>query len=307
MTQVLTPVDDGKGNNDPSPQLESSSKEKKIDNFRSKKYVLTIHNYNDAIIGRLKMLCKKCKEYIFGREICPTTQTPHLQVYLKFKNDVWRDSIKKDLEWDGFIVGAKGKPWQNFKYCSKDKDFETNMSYTVKPTPLPVKVISELRLFQKDIENILLKPVNEKKLIVIYDQIGQLGKTDLLKYLVNKYKFPFSYGGKCADVINLIFNNREYYECTENAIAAFNFGRETDMDKISYKAFEQISDGMISNTKFETGCFIMNCPHVLIMCNNLPNLKKVTSNRWIIYTINENFELVPWIDPSLGPRESLLD
>lgn len=268
-----------------SPSL---PKKKKEDNFRSKKYVLTIHDYNDTILSNLKLLSKDCVDYIWGKEICPTTNRPHLQVFLQFKNSRYRTAVKAciDKNWDGYCVGAKGKPYANFKYCSKDKDFCTNMKFKPVPIPIPLELITDLLPFQKSIDKIVDEPVRKKKIIVFLDKVGQLGKTEMMKYLVNKHGCPFSYGGKCSDVINLIFNNKEYFLCTRNAIAIFNFGRETDMDKISYKALEQISDGAISNTKFETGSFIMNCPHIFIFCNNMPNLKKLTSSRFIIYEIN---------------------
>jgi len=56
---------------------------------------------------------------------------------------------------------------------------------------------------------------------------------------------------------------------------------------------ETISDGAISNTKFEAGCFVMNKPHIFVFANCLPVFKEMTSERWIIKTI-KNMELIDY-------------
>lgn len=247
-------------------------------------WCFTFNNYSDPIIEEFQdIIKKKCKIGFFNKEVGKKNGTPHLQGYLEF--------IKKDRPLNQFPVGArwakaKGNKDQNFKYCNKEcvsGDMTFIHGYKLKP---PIKVIKELRPFQEELVKILLGPVNEGKVIWIYDKKGQLGKTELLRYLYLKYQMPFSYGGKASDIINLVFNHKEYLLENDKAVMIYNFGRNTDNEKISYKSMEQISDGCISNTKFETGCFICNKPHVLVLANCTPKMNALTEDRWLIKTIN---------------------
>jgi|UniRef100_UPI0040488E17 hypothetical protein len=266
----------GEGNNISSPSKQISA---------AVSWCFTFNNYSDEIIQKFQSSIKeKCKLGFFNKEV-GKSGTPHLQGYIEF--------LKKSRPLKIFPDGAhwskaKGNKDANFKYCSKDA-MDTGMSfiygYKIKPV---IKVIKELRPFQKDIEDILLGPVNDGKIIWVYDEEGQLGKTELLRYLYVKYQMPFTYGGKASDIVNLVFNHKDYLLDNDKAVMIYNFGRDVDNDKISYKSMEQISDGCISNNKFETGCFICNKPHVLVLANCLPKMSAMTSSRWIIKTINKD-------------------
>ena len=110
-----------------------------------------------------------------------------------------------------------------------------------------------------------------------------------------KHGAVFSYGGKKSDIINLVFNNKKYLIEKKNTIMFYNFPREIDNKCISYDSMEQIKDGCISNTKFEAGCFCCNAPHIIVFANCLPNLSKLTIDKWVIKTIDPiNFSLMDY-------------
>jgi len=257
-------------------------------------WCFTFNNYTEEIVLEFQSsIGKKCKLGFFNKEV-GESGTPHLQGYIEL--------LTKGRPLNMFPLGchwakAKGNRDQNYKYCSKDAHEDImSFSYGYKKKPI-IKTITELRPFQKEIEDYLLGPVNEGKIFWVYDEKGQLGKTELLRYLFIKHGMPFTYGGKAADIVNLVFNHKEYLLGEDRAVMIYNFGRDTDNNKISYKSMEQISDGCISNTKFETGCFVCNKPHVLVLANCLPNIQSMTSNRWIIKTINNELALEDYIEP----------
>lgn len=274
------------GGNNISPALlqKSNIPEKKVQVAPAIGWCFTFNNWTDEIVPKFQEIIKKsCRLGFFNKEV-GESGTPHLQGYIELKNKGRPlEMFPKGAHW----AKSKGNQDQNFKYCSKDvMDEEMTFIHGYKLKP-KIKVITELRPFQLEIERMLLGPVNEGKIIWIYDEVGQLGKTELLRYLYQKHQMPFSYGGKAADIINLVFNSKEYLLENDRAVMIYNFGRETDNERISYKSMEQISDGCISNTKFEAGCFICNKPHVLVLANCLPKFSAMTSSRWIIKTINE--------------------
>nr|UOF76667.1 rep protein [Cressdnaviricota sp.] len=64
-----------------------------------------------------------CKYRIEGREICPDTGRPHIQGYVEFKQKQRFTAITrlcKQANW----AKAKGSPWSNFEYCSKEGAFQ---------------------------------------------------------------------------------------------------------------------------------------------------------------------------------------
>lgn len=63
------------------------------------------------------------KYAIQGRETCPTTGRKHLQCYVWFKERYRLTELFKKYPLCRNWQVAKGSPWQNFVYCSKDGDF----------------------------------------------------------------------------------------------------------------------------------------------------------------------------------------
>lgn len=62
--------------------------------------------------------------------------TPHIQGYIHFKNAKWFTAVKNLLRNKAHIEPAKGSPWQNFEYCSKEgKVFAKKGSPGPKKTP----------------------------------------------------------------------------------------------------------------------------------------------------------------------------
>lgn len=85
---------------------------------RSRAWCFTLNNYTDVDEKALNEI--ECQYIIYGKEIAPTTNTPHLQGYIYFKNAITFNSIKKKLPNKCHIEKAKGSPQENVKYCSKE-------------------------------------------------------------------------------------------------------------------------------------------------------------------------------------------
>lgn len=77
----------------------------------------------------------ECKYRIEGREICPDTGKEHWQCYVWLKERIRFSGLKKRCGETHFDK-ARGTPYQNFLYCSKDGDF---VEVGIRPTP-PKKV-----------------------------------------------------------------------------------------------------------------------------------------------------------------------
>jgi len=279
-----------------------NSKTKTIRDSASKYWCFTLNNWTDAEYSIVESGANNsCEKYIIGKEI-GEQGTPHLQCFIILKERLRFSQVIK-------IFGKRihltekykeSTPKQCIDYCSKDGDFiQKGCELELGIKRIIPGLITELRPFQKDILGILRTPTENAKtppVLWIYDEVGQLGKTQFLKYCFAYYNIPFSYGGKDGDIINLVFNNKKY--CLEDEAPAliFNFSRDVKAHKIPYRSMEQVSDGCVSNTKFECGCFIMpKCPRVCVFANCLPDKSRLTDSRWDIRTIDSvTFELKTW-------------
>ena len=258
--------------------------------MRSRKYVFTLNNYEEDNISQISQyLGKYSKEYIFGKEVGEKTETPHLQGYIEFPNDKKFIEIKNQCEALGraHFIKAKGTAKQNYDYCSKEGDFYTNIEI-----PRPLKIISDLFPWQNTLAEMLKNEPDDRSVIWIYDDLGNNGKSCFLKWCVMNLNCIFTTGGKGSDILNLCMNNKDKL-LKNNCLVMWSCARETDYDHIRYGIIETIKDGIICNTKYEAHSFICNSPHVLILANEMPNMQKLTKDRWKIFTI-ENKELIPY-------------
>ena len=263
-----------------------------------RRWCFTWNNYNDDIVAAIKVRLegKDILRYVVGFEVGEKCKTPHLQGYFEFTGKIAR---RPSEMWDNYNLGrffkCKGTAEENYNYCTKSGNFFKNGDWSIldKKDPLAIEVLKDEDLypFQKSIIDILNGPVATGRIHWICDPKGQNGKTELLRKLAVEKNVKFTYGGKKADIINLVFNNKEYYLTTKNAVIVYNLGRSEDLEKVSYTSMEQISDGLISNTKYETGCFVMNHPHILVLANGMPVIRSMTISRWLIYKITDAKEL----------------
>lgn len=89
-----------------------------------KRWCFTIFNYTQQRYDELKTSLIPISEYvIIGKELCPSTNQPHLQGYVSFKRKCRFAQAKSRIDSQAHIEPAKGTPRQNFEYCSKSGDY----------------------------------------------------------------------------------------------------------------------------------------------------------------------------------------
>lgn len=88
------------------------------------KYCFTLNNYTEEDELRIKLFFEEKAAYaIYGREVAPTTGTPHLQGYVHLKSKMRFNAFKTAIGETAHIETAKGSDQQNFEYCSKSGDY----------------------------------------------------------------------------------------------------------------------------------------------------------------------------------------
>jgi len=118
----------------------------------------------------------------------------------------------------------------------------------------------------------LLNNQDKRKLLWIYDDKGNSGKTWLAKYLVVKQNAFYCRGGKIQDVAHA-------YKGEE--LIVFDFTRDSK-DYIVYNTLESMKDNMIWSPKYDSHLKLSKNNKVIILANFLPQVNKVSLDRWQI-------------------------
>lgn len=252
-------------------------------NIMSKKWVFTLNNYTSDELEQLEQLFEGLEKWVIGEEV-GEGGTPHLQGAIvsplrirpieKFKN--------KRIHWEKM----KGTDEQAFLYCMKDGNFKGKGLPKIKK---PVKYITPDRPYQKFILDIVSKEPDERAVYWFYEENGGVGKSSFCKYLVGNLDAIYIDEGKKTDIINVIYNT--YIANKDIEIIVIDIPRSNG-NNVSYKAIETIKNGMICNTKYETGNAIFNSPHIIIFSNEMPDKSKLSEDRWHIYNITEDYNFV---------------
>lgn len=95
--------------------------------FQSRRFCLTLNNYSENEYSLIRGYIATRLFWIIGKEVGKENNTPHLQIYFESKSAI-RFATLKNLCNRLHIEKAKGSLKQNYDYCSKEGNFETNIN-----------------------------------------------------------------------------------------------------------------------------------------------------------------------------------
>lgn len=255
----------GEGNTDTSPTRAKQS-------IRRKFYCGTLFNYDTiGIIGIENRLQAICERYQFGEEECPTTGRKHLQLFIVLKKPSRITELK--IPGNPHLEACMGDEESNLRYTSKEGKV-TKWGY-----PYEFKLTNPYK-WQQDVIDICNTPPNDRHIYWFWDRDGNKGKSMLIKHLGVNHGALFTSIGKYADIINLVFNTN----MTKTRVVLFDLPRSNGSN-VSYNAIEAIKNGMICNTKYETGTKFFDAPHIMVFANSPPDTTQLSMDRWIIREI----------------------
>jgi len=269
MSQLSQSDLGGDGNNESSPPP---------DKHQLYRYDFVINNYTEEELSQLNQtLAIIAKKAVYGLEI-GDSGTSHVQGFLSLK----RKRRMTELHQFNGLERASFRPVRNEKacieYCQKDNVALKFGFPEPKAPPKPIKVIENLYEWQTELECLFLTEPDDRKVIWRWESKGNVGKSAFVKYMFVKYagEVAFCNGGKASDLFNLIFNtDMNKCKCVMWDIPRSN-------DHISYNAVESIKNGLICNTKYETGAKAFNPPHIFIFANFYPDTSVLSMDRWDI-------------------------
>lgn len=137
--------------------------------------------------------------------------------------------------------------------------------------------LQQLRPWQNELTDILEKDTSDRTIHWVYDPIGNNGKSKLASHLVMQSEYIRLTNGKTADIAHS-WNG-------ENVV--FDYSRSQE-ELINYGILEDVKNGSVFSPKYDSKCKSFKSPKVCCMSNFLPDVGKMSQDRWQIYTIENN-------------------
>lgn len=236
-------------------------------------HLLNDRDYRDINIKTLqRCLDELCFAYCFQEET-GAEGTRHLQGVISLhKRARWGEfGLPHCIHWEGC-----GHVPRAYEYCSK-LETRTGEIFSKNYEP-PVPLPTLWKGWQFVVDSICQTKADDRTVNWIWSKHGGIGKSYMAKYLILKYNATLCVTGKYADICNLIYKQ-------STNVVVFDLPRNSG-GGISYSAVESIKNGMVSNTKYETGFKVFRPPHVFIFSNDPPDVHKLSGDRWHIINID---------------------
>lgn len=255
-------------------------------NSKSRKWCFTLNNWTiDEFDTMTQTFVSKGWSFIMGKEIGVKNKVPHIQGYVDHKNAIRFDTLKKLMP-RANLRSALGSRKDNYKYCSKDGDFTTNIDLISFRDKLKNEVLLEYKdvqwkPWQLDILNILKEKPDKRKIYWFWEPIGNVGKSWLVMYLAITRNVILA-DGKKHDIFNQINTSIENKQKPE--IILLDIPR-SNLNFVNYGAIEQMKGGLIYSGKYEGSTCIYPRPHVILMANEPPRENEYSPDRWDIREI----------------------
>lgn len=257
----------------------------KLQSNQLTKWCFTWNNYE---VDKIKTLETKfleiCKKGLFQSEIGEKEKIPHLQGAIWLKDGLsmrWTEfNLPKTIHWEKMINEK-----DSLKYCQKlgqdGWDGKFRWQYNI---PKPLKIIENLKDWQLDCETYCLSEPDGQSIRWYHEKEGGIGKSSFCKYMAVKHNAIVIQGGKLADIMNIIFNSD--MDCVNCILIDIP---RCHKNAVSYASIECILNGMITNTKYETGRKIFNPPNIVVFSNFPPNISDETLSirRWKIINLGK--------------------
>lgn len=258
----MAPMAPGEGNTKPPPKRINASK----------RWCFTWNNFEQEELAPLAPKFNSLGKWIWGEEV-GDSGTPHIQGYIEFdKKCRPKEVIKiKEIHWEK----CRGSRLDNIKYCTKDNtNIKGNLKYDK-----PLKTIKDLYQWQQEIVDIIKQEADDRTIRWYYDEVGNKGKSALVKYLVVNHD-ALLVSGKGSDVKYMVLKFKESKGYSPELIL-YDIPRECQQ-YVSYTAIEEVKNGCFASTKYECEMVVMNSPHIICFSNWHPETDKMSEDRWIV-------------------------
>ena len=279
-------------------------------------------------------LLRNCKTFNFqveeGKQIKENEETGYIHYQGRFilKDKIIKNTLIKlwnhELPKCGWIEPTKLSTFnkENFDYVTKeetrlygpysDENYlhhpDLDMKILNKPKFLPYHMLNinydNLYPYQKSIiESGKLENRNPRVIDVIYDNIGNRGKSTIADY-IDIYKLGYAmpiitdYNLLVASTCNMFIDNPKQKGIHDPKLLLFDMPRCLKKENINglIAAFEQIKNGQLYDARHCLKRWRIERPRIWLFTNSIIDKSMLSSDRWNIWIINDDNELRPYND-----------
>jgi hypothetical protein len=279
--------DDKIGNTEQSIAKKKDIKRKTKQVSQLFNYCFTFNNYEESDIVNLKIkLDMNCERYVFQEEV-GESGTPHLQGSIKLIKRLRIEQLK-DIDRRIYWSGTRNLEAADAYACKEDTRAGRIFKKEGKRNAF-VRTKSKFDDIVPRIEvmDIIKNEPDNRTINWIWSDKGGVGKTSTAAYLERNYNGVLVVNGKGADIKNSVINylNNNDGVMKELDVLIVNVPRCNE-NYVSYAALEEIKDGLIYSGKYEGGFVNIECPHIIVMCNFVPDRSKLSDDRWNVINVD---------------------
>ena len=141
---------------------------------------------------------------------------------------------------------------------------------------------AQLRAWQTACLNICLQPATGRKLHWFWENVGNVGKSFMARYLALHHQALIVRAMKKADMLHALSK-----DITTTNIVVFDLTRSTESGSVEvvYEVIEQLLDQIISSGKYDSQTIWFDKVHTLVFANFEPKRDTMSADRWDVHHI----------------------
>lgn len=244
-----------------------------------------------VVDGWIEMLREHSKKWAFQLEKAPTTGKLHLQGRISLKVKERLTGLKKKYprttHWS--VTSAANRDNQ-FYVLKEDTRVAGPWTSEEKEVYIPrqVREIERLRPWQQYIYD-HYDDWDKRSINVICDTKGNIGKTTLVSYMGAHglgRKLPFS--NDFRDIMRFVM------DCPISRLYIFDLPRGLEKDRLNqfWSGIEELKNGYAFDDRYHFRDRWFDCPNVWVFTNIMPDLSRLSMDRWIFWSVNAGDQLV---------------
>ena len=252
-------------------------------NIRSDKVKFHKHEKGDSKYK--KKTCATCSKVVISsnlaRHMRKHTKQSHRDLIEELRTDQQKgeESLEKGMVIKDYIRRTNIDP----------KILRREYQKVIKTKAAEPKVDVILKSWQEKLLE-LMKP-SEREILWIVGPVGNEGKTWFQKHLKDAYRvkvFKTNIRRSAEGILHVL--SKQFVPLIE--IFLFNVPRSFDMDVFPYDLLEEVKDGEVESTKYDSSKLELNTPNiVMVFSNEAPNKERMSKDRWTIYFIGGGYLL----------------
>lgn len=243
-----------------------------------KQYRMWAGTLNNPKLTEVDTICATLKEAgvvkcIIGLEKAPTTGTEHLQFWMQFKNPRMFGGVARLIK-GAHIEPSYASDVKNYEYCSKEKVL-AQWGWPKKiRDPMEGKVP---RQWQQEMLKRLEAEPDDREIVWVHGP-PKSGKSSFIKSLAIQGKCLQVNGG----VADIQYAVAEMVKAGNPPRCIVWYLTYEEGTTVSWRAVENVKDGMFFSPKYESGMCLYDNPHVWIFANFAPGAISVASDRIVV-------------------------